>query len=81
MHRRSILATMHDLCDRFATELNAPNMTIPSPKRIAVTGAAGQICYSLLFRVAHAEVYGPDQPVILQLLDLPQVLPNVRGVS
>ena len=55
-------------------------MTNPTPKRIAVTGAAGQICYSLLFRVAHGEVFGPNQPVILQLLDLPQVLPNVRGV-
>jgi malate/lactate dehydrogenase len=42
--------------------------------------AAGQICYSLLFRAAHGEVFGPNQPVILQLLDLPQVLPNVRGV-
>ena len=55
-------------------------MTTPSPKRIAITGAAGQICYSLLFRVAHGDVFGPDQPVILQLLDLPQVLPNVGGV-
>jgi len=55
-------------------------MTTPSPKRIAITGAAGQICYALLFRVARGDVFGPDQPVILQLLDLPQVLPNVRGV-
>ena len=54
-------------------------MTTPNPKRIAITGAAGQICYSLLFRVARGEVFGPDQPVILQLLDLPQMLPNVRG--
>ena len=49
-------------------------------KRIAVTGAAGQICYSLLFRIAKGDVYGPDQPVILQLLDLPQALAAVRGV-
>ena len=55
-------------------------MTTPSPKRIAITGAAGQICYALLFRVARGEIFGPDQPVILHLLDLPQVLPNVRGV-
>jgi len=55
-------------------------MTSPTPKRIAITGAAGQICYSLLFRVAHGEVFGPNQPIILQLLDLPQVLPSVRGV-
>lgn len=50
------------------------------PKRVAITGAAGQICYSLLFRVARGEIFGPDQPVILQLLDLPQALPAVRGV-
>jgi malate dehydrogenase len=50
------------------------------PKRIAITGAAGQICYSLLFRVARGEVFGPDQPVILQLLDLPQMQQAVRGV-
>ena len=49
-------------------------------KRIAITGAAGQICYSLLFRVARGEVFGPDQPVILQLLDLPQMQQAVRGV-
>ena len=55
-------------------------MATLTPRRIAITGAAGQICYSLLFRVARGEVFGPDQPVILQLLDLPQMLPNVRGV-
>src|SRR5262245_56201209 len=43
-----------------------------SPLRIAVTGAAGQIGYSLLFRIASGAMLGPDQPVILQLLDLPQ---------
>jgi len=52
----------------------------PLPKRIAITGAAGQICYALLFRVARGDVFGPDQPVILQLLDLPQMLKAVRGV-
>jgi malate dehydrogenase len=42
------------------------------PIRVAVTGAAGQIGYSLLFRIASGEMLGKDQPVILQLLDLPQ---------
>jgi malate dehydrogenase len=42
-----------------------------SPVRVAVTGAAGQIGYSLLFRIANGEMLGPDQPVILQLLELP----------
>ena len=55
-------------------------MTTSTPKRIAVTGAAGQICYALLFRIAKGDVYGPDQPVILQLLDLPQAQDAVRGV-
>ena len=42
-----------------------------APVRIAVTGAAGQIAYSLLFRIAAGDMLGADQPVILQLLDLP----------
>ncbi|HEX7271096.1 MAG TPA: malate dehydrogenase [Casimicrobiaceae bacterium] len=41
------------------------------PVRVAITGAAGQIGYSLLFRVASGQMLGPDQPVILQLLELP----------
>ncbi len=45
-------------------------MTKPA-KRVAVTGAAGQIGYSLLFRIANGEMLGKDQPVILQLLEIP----------
>jgi malate dehydrogenase len=41
------------------------------PVRVAVTGAAGQIGYSLLFRIANGDMLGPDQPVVLQLLELP----------
>ena len=51
-----------------------------SPVRVAVTGAAGQIGYSLLFRIASGEMLGKDQPVILQLLDLPQAQKAVAGV-
>jgi malate dehydrogenase len=51
-----------------------------APMRVAVTGAAGQICYSLLFRIASGEMLGKDQPVILQLLDLPQAQQAVKGV-
>ena len=40
-------------------------------KRVAVTGAAGQIGYALLFRIASGEMLGKDQPVILQLLEIP----------
>jgi malate dehydrogenase len=49
-------------------------------KRVAVTGAAGQIAYSLLFRIANGDLLGKDQPVILQLLDLPQAQAAVKGV-
>lgn len=51
-----------------------------SPVRVAVTGAAGQIGYALLFRIASGEMLGKDQPVILQLLDLPQAQNAVKGV-
>jgi malate dehydrogenase len=51
-----------------------------APVRVAVTGAAGQIGYSLLFRIASGEMLGKDQPVILQLLDLPQVMAACKGV-
>ena len=40
------------------------------PVRVTVTGAAGQISYALLFRIASGEMLGPDQPVILQLLEI-----------
>ena len=51
-----------------------------TPIRVAVTGAAGQIGYSLLFRIASGEMLGKDQPVILQMLDLPQAQKACQGV-
>lgn len=51
------------------------------PVRIAVTGAAGQICYSLLFRIAAGEMYGKDQPVILQLLEITPALGVLEAVK
>ncbi|HET9148415.1 MAG TPA: malate dehydrogenase [Acetobacteraceae bacterium] len=51
-----------------------------SPLRIAVTGAAGQIAYALIFRIASGSLLGPDQPVILHLLDLPQMQGALKGV-
>lgn len=50
------------------------------PVLVAVTGAAGQIGYSLLFRIASGAMLGPDQPVILQLLDITPSLPALNGV-
>lgn len=51
-----------------------------APVRVAVTGAAGQIGYSLLFRIAAGEMLGKDQPVILQLLEIPQAMKALEGV-
>ncbi|MCC6609290.1 MAG: malate dehydrogenase [Burkholderiales bacterium] len=51
-----------------------------SPVRVAVTGAAGQIGYSLLFRIASGEMLGKEQPVVLQLLEIPQALGALAGV-
>jgi len=50
------------------------------PVRVAVTGAAGQIAYSLLFRIAAGEMLGPDQPLILQLLEIPLAMKALEGV-
>jgi malate dehydrogenase len=50
------------------------------PVRVAVTGAAGQIGYSLLFRIASGAMLGPDQPVILQMLEITPALPALKGV-
>jgi malate dehydrogenase len=52
-----------------------------APIRIAITGAAGQIGYSMLFRIASGQLLGPSQPVILQLLDIPQAQQALRGVA
>ena len=50
------------------------------PMRVVVTGAAGQIGYSLLFRIAAGDMLGDDQPVILQLVDIPPAMKAVDGV-
>jgi malate dehydrogenase len=51
------------------------------PKRVTVTGAAGQIGYSLVFRIANGDLLGPDQPVILRLLEIPPAMDALRGVA
>src|SRR5437870_4396831 len=51
-----------------------------TPLRVAVTGAAGQIGYSLLFRIASGAMFGPDQPVILHLIEIEPALPALGGV-
>ncbi|OAI24058.1 MULTISPECIES: malate dehydrogenase [Methylomonas] len=51
-----------------------------TPIDIAVTGAAGQISYSLLFRLASGELLGPEQPIVLRLLEVPQAMQTLQGV-
>ena len=51
-----------------------------TPVRVAITGAAGQISYSIIFRVASGDMLGKDQPVILQLLEIPPAMNALNGV-
>ncbi len=51
-----------------------------TPVRVAITGAAGNISYSLIFRVAAGDMLGKDQPVILQLLEIPPAMDALKGV-
>jgi malate dehydrogenase len=51
-----------------------------APLRVAVTGAAGNIGYALLFRLASGDCFGPDQPVILQLVEIPPAMGALQGV-
>ncbi len=51
-----------------------------SPLKVAVTGAAGQIGYSLVFRIASGEMFGPDQPLALHLIEIPNALDALNGV-
>jgi malate dehydrogenase len=53
---------------------------VSTPVKVAVTGAAGQICYSLLFRIASGSMLGPDQPVELRLLEITPALKALEGV-
>jgi len=54
---------------------------VKAPVRVTVTGAAGQISYSLLFRIAAGEMLGKDQPVILQMLEITPALDALKGVA
>jgi len=51
-----------------------------NPIRVTITGAAGQIGYQLAFRIASGQMFGPEQPLILQLLEIPPALPALDGV-
>ena len=52
-----------------------------NPVRVTVTGAAGQIGYSIVFRIASGQLLGPDQPIDLRLLEIPQAMSALEGVA
>ena len=52
-----------------------------APVKVTITGAAGNIGYALAFRIASGAMFGPDQPVILRLLEIPQALSSLQGVG
>jgi malate dehydrogenase len=54
---------------------------MPTPLIITVTGAAGQIGYSLLFRIANGDLFGPKQPIILKMLEIPAAMGVLEGVA
>src|SRR5207253_1471346 len=56
------------------------NCIMKTPIKVAVTGAAGQIGYALLFRIASGQMFGPDQPLSLHLIEIPTVLGALEGV-
>jgi len=56
-------------------------MKTTTPLRVAITGAAGQIGYQLAFRIASGQLFGPDQPVVLQLLEITPALGALNGVA
>src|SRR5262245_64352013 len=56
------------------------NCAMKTPIKVAVTGAAGHIGYALLFRIASGQMFGPDQPLNLHLIEIPAVLGALEGV-
>jgi malate dehydrogenase len=56
-------------------------MKMKAPVKVSITGAAGHIGYALVFRIASGDMFGPDQPVILRLLEIPQAMSSLHGVG
>src|SRR5262245_30871694 len=65
---------------QFFSTLQSKRSTMSNHVRVAVTGAAGQIGYAILFRIASGQVFGPDTKVSLNLIELPQAMNNLKGV-
>jgi len=78
---RGLTSVVRDNAKNSVLRTAAPMSTFTKPPvKVSVTGAAGAIGYALVFRIASGAMLGPDQPVILQLIELPQALPAVEGV-
>jgi len=75
---------LDDLCSIKGTQyhflINGCICLQSSPIRVVVTGAAGQIAYSLLYQIVKGDVFGADQPIILHLLDIPLMMDVLDGV-
>jgi malate dehydrogenase len=56
-------------------------LTMKTPVHVAITGAAGQIAYSILFRIAAGEMLGADQPVVLRCLEITPAMQALEGVA
>ncbi len=73
-------ATGAKIANRSIRNSRAGTTTMKAPVRVTITGAAGQIGYQLAFRIASGQMLGPDQPIILQMLEIPPALPALQGV-
>src|SRR4029077_18732722 len=60
---------------------NPGDEPVSNPVRVTVTGAAGQIGYSIVFRIASGQLLGPEQPLSLRLLEIPQAMGALEGVA
>jgi len=79
LHRLSFLANKSIVAPLAARQFSTSVHNLKPPVRVAVTGAAGAIGYATLFRIASGDMLGKDQPVILQLLELPQAENALKG--
>src|SRR5437667_12038462 len=66
---------------RFPSHKKTTRTAMANAIRVAVTGAAGQVAYAMLGRLASGEVFGPNKKVILQLLEIPQAMTTLEGVA
>jgi len=79
--RRKVLSMLQEAEEKYAKAQTEPGAYRKAPVRVAVTGAAGAIGYQLVFRIASGQLLGPDQPVILSLIELPNSMKSLGGVK